>query len=83
MGYEVDIMAVWVTSQSQLDTWNDFRTGKGGDGSYLAECNGLSTYEDPHHRFLSDGAEVSDSNRDAEIPRMGSVCSRRFDDITV
>ncbi len=34
MGYDVDIMAVWV-SQSQVTTWNDFRTGKGANSSYL------------------------------------------------
>jgi hypothetical protein len=34
MGYDVDIMAVWVSAAS-VNTWDDFRTGKGGEGTYL------------------------------------------------
>jgi len=37
MGYDVDIMAVWV-SQSQVTTWNDFRTGKGANSKYLTDA---------------------------------------------
>jgi len=34
MGYDADIMAVWV-SVSSMHTWDDFRTGQGGSGAYL------------------------------------------------
>lgn len=40
MGYDVDIMAVWV-SVSSMNTWNDFETGQGGSGAYLLNAMNL------------------------------------------
>lgn len=37
MGYDVDIMAVWV-SQQKVGTWDDFRTGKGEGSGYLLDA---------------------------------------------
>jgi hypothetical protein len=79
MGHDVDIMAVWV-SVSSMYTWEDFRTGKGGAGTYLLDAMRLLPKSTPiivSYPMLP----KSDSNRGCANPAVWDRFARGdFDD---
>ena len=79
MGYDADIMAVWVSSHS-VDTWDQFRTGKGGEGTYLLNAMALSRRGSPSS-FPIRWCRRTHSNRGCKNPAVWDQFARgEFDD---
>ena len=76
MGYDVDIMTVW----TRANTWDEFRTGKGGEGTYLLNAMNVLPTKTPivvSYPMLP----KSDSNAKCRNPAVWDQFARgEFDD---